>query len=420
MPDKGCEIVVVYGAGASYSSGYKVVIDPTLIHNPGSSPVPPIDPPLNYNFFGQDLVKRVAERFPSIPLFIKHYFRFRDGVNDPACNLGLEEVWSAVDLNHKHVRLRTFDWEALNQQYEHEVGQRWPDLVDTIDDPRAPGRWRATEYKLLGDCGRHLKQICYRIYGKPTLNGLEDRYWKLHHLLTEGGNGHRVEYVTFNYDTCLERSLYTHDARLQYVTDYDIPNVGFLLRDRVHIAKLHGSINWTFTASRVKPVEIPSIRYEERRDDSAFWAVEPQYPAGNNWQVTIQEPLVIPPTWFKNEINDDARAEDRITQLILHQWRVALEMLRRAGLVIVVGYSFPATDFHVQRLFRLAVMSRSNTNPLKLLYCVKADSEEEKRRAEEGVAFLQIARENIRMEFGGFGTLCAEGSLKSHLDALRV
>lgn len=420
MPNRSCEIAVVYGAGASHDSGYKVLIDPTHIHNPGSSPVPPINPPLDCNFFGQDLVKRVAERFPSIPLFIKSYFRFPDGVNDPGCDLGLEEVWSAVDLNHKHIRLRTFDWEAVNQEYAREVAEEWLDIIDTADNPMSPGARGATEYKLLGDCGRHLKQICYRIYGKPSLNSERDHYWELHRLLTAQDVGHRVEYVTFNYDTCLERSLYAHDIRLQYVTDYDVPNVGFLLRDRVHVAKLHGSINWTFNALKVKPVEIPSIRYGQQRDESAFWAVEPQYPTRMNRQARIREPLIIPPTWFKNEINDDARAEERITQLILHQWRVALDMLRRADLVIVVGYSFPPTDFHVQRLFRLAVMSRSNTNPLKFLYCIKANNEEEERRAEERVSFLKIDRENVRVEFNGFGNLCLEENLKNHLQALRL
>ena len=93
------EIAVVYGAGASHDSGYQMRIDRDYICNSSSSFS--IFPPLDRNFFEQDIIKRMTEKFPSIRFFVEQYFSILDGTNSADCHLGLEEVWSAVGLNHK-------------------------------------------------------------------------------------------------------------------------------------------------------------------------------------------------------------------------------------------------------------------------------------------------------------------------------
>lgn len=404
------EVAVVYGAGASHDSGYQMRIDREYICNASSSLS--ISPPLDRDFFGQETIKRMTEQFPSIRFFVEQYFTIPDGTNNLDCRLGLEEVWSAVDLNLRHIILGTYGWENAGQGYLKLVRRENLDWVDMEDNPTAPGDKKPTKRKFLGDCGRDLKRLCHRVYGQPELhpgsqNG-QDRYAQLHSLLR--GMGYKVEYVTFNYDTCLERSLHAANVAFHYVTDYGIPNAGFVQAD-VHIAKLHGSLNWTWNDSSVKPLRVPSSPYM----DGDFWAIKPQYPSRSTPEPAIEEPLIIPPTWFKNEINDDSRAENRVTQLILHQWRVALEVLRRADLVIVVGYSFPITDFHVQRLLRLALMSRANTGPLKLLYCSKTSSVEEAKRP---LSFLNIGHDNLMVEVNGFSAVCQQQCLQDHFGAL--
>lgn len=401
------EIAVVYGAGASHDSGYQMRIDREYIRNASSSVS--ISPPLDRNFFGQDTIKRMTEQFQSIRFFVEQYFAIPYGTNNTDCRLGLEEVWSAVDLNRRHLTLGTYDWENSSQEYLKLVRRGDLDWVDMEDNPTAPGDKKPTKRKFLGDCGRDLKRLCHRVYGQPELQiGSQDRYAQLHSLLR--GMGYKVEYVTFNYDTCLEKSLHAANVAFHYVTDYGIPNAGFVQAD-VHVAKLHGSLNWTWNDSSVKPMRVPSSPYM----DGDFWAIKPRYPSRSTLEAAIEEPLIIAPTWFKNEINDDSRVEDRVTQLILHQWRVALEVLRRADLVIVVGYSFPVTDFHVQRLFRLALMSRANADPLKLLYCCGADDKEEAKRP---LAFLNIGDDKLMVEINGFSALCQQACLQGHFRAL--
>ena len=199
---------------------------------------------------------------------------------------------------------------------------------------------------------------------------------------------------------------------IQYVTDYGIPNVGFIQKG-IHVAKLHGSLNWKLSKSLVKPLAVPTIPYL----DGDFWAEEPKYPNRFQPDVEVTEPLIIPPTWFKNEINDDSRAENRVTQLVLHQWRVALEILRRADLIIVVGYSLPVTDFHVQRLFRLTLMGRANTDSLRLLYCTKAGNGDE---AKQRLSFLRIGGDKLLVESGGFSILCQQNCLQEHFKMLGI
>ena len=402
------EVAVVYGAGASHDSGYQMRIDREYICNADSSLS--ISPPLDRDFFGQDTIKRMTEQFRSIRFFVEQYFAIPYGTNNPDCRLGPEEVWSAVDLNLRHITLGTYDWENASQDYLKKlVSPEDLDWVDTENNPTAPGDKKPTKRKFLGDCGRDLKRLCHRVYGQPELQpGSQDRYAQLHSLLRE--MGYKVEYVTFNYDTCLERSLHAANGAFHYVTDYGIPNAGFVQAD-VHIAKLHGSLNWTWNDSLVQPMRVPPSPYM----DGNFWAIKPQYPSRSTPEAAIEEPLIIPPTWFKNEINDDSRVGNRVTQLILHQWRVALEVLRRADLIIVVGYSFPSTDFHVQRLFRLALMSRANTGPLKMLYCSKDDKEE---KGKARLSFLNVGRDNLIVEINGFAALCQQACLQQHFTAL--
>ncbi len=403
------EVAVVYGAGATHDSGYQMRIEREYICNGVSTLLMP--PPLGRDFFGQDTIKRMTEQFQSIRYFVERYFAIPSGTNNPDCRLGLEEVWSAVDLNLRHITLGTYDWEDASKGYLQLVRSEDLDWVDTEHDPFAPGVRKPTKRKFLGDCERGLKRLCHRVYGQPELEaGLQqgpDRYAQLHSLLR--GMGYKIKYVTFNYDTCLEKSLHAAGVPFHYVTDYGIPNAGFLQAD-VHIAKLHGSLNWTWNDSPVKPVCVPSPYM-----DGALRTIKPQYPSRSTPEAAIEEPLIIPPTWFKNEINDDSRVGNRVTQLILHQWRVALEVLRWADLVIVIGYSFPSTDFHVQRLFRLARMSRANDGPLKVLYCSKAATEAEARTR---LSFLNVGNGNLMVEANGFAAMCQQECLQQRFQGL--
>ena len=73
------------------------------------------------------------------------------------------------------------------------------------------------------------------------------------------------------------------------------------------------------------------------------------------------DPIIIPPLLYKNY--DEAPLRDI--------WTDALETLRECRLLVVVGYSFPPTDFRSKRLFREAF---ANTHHLEHLVVVNPDA----------------------------------------------
>ncbi len=128
------------------------------------------------------------------------------------------------------------------------------------------------------------------------------------------------------------------------------------------VFKLHGSIDWlTYTQRRVIPPDIerdaPASPPEgitlERHVN--YWMGEP--PNRDGWYM---DPIIIPP-----QVNKDFQAHPFPTV-----WQLALQTLRDCETLVVVGYSFPATDFRTKRLFLEAFSDHS----LRSLVVVNPDS----------------------------------------------
>jgi hypothetical protein len=108
------------------------------------------------------------------------------------------------------------------------------------------------------------------------------------------------------------------------------------------VLKLHGSINWlTYTGAREYPsfgsdagATPPSGVVLESRPN--FWLGGS--PTRNGW---LMEPAVVPPQLFKQFHNHPFPL----------LWQHALSTLRECQQLVVVGYSFPPTDFRTRRLF---------------------------------------------------------------------
>jgi hypothetical protein len=128
------------------------------------------------------------------------------------------------------------------------------------------------------------------------------------------------------------------------------------------IVKLHGSLSW----AEIRNGAIYKIIYNAF-PYSKESQVEPNYEGDKNWR----QPAIIPPTIMKQEINDDSRLEHDLTKTILQQWRSAITLLTEADLIIIVGYSFPLADHHVDRLFRISnlIKKRNTGNSPIVLYC---------------------------------------------------
>ncbi len=128
------------------------------------------------------------------------------------------------------------------------------------------------------------------------------------------------------------------------------------------VLKLHGSIDWlTYTPRRMVPPEMepqapaapPGGIVLERHVN--YWMGEP--PNRDHWYM---EPIIVPP-----QVNKDFQTHPFPTV-----WKLALECLRECETLVVIGYSFPATDFRTKRLFLEAFSDHS----LRSLVVVNPDS----------------------------------------------
>jgi hypothetical protein len=221
-------------------------------------------------------------------------------------------------------------------------------------------------------------------------------YRALWHLLLTKYQLNLPAIVTFNYDLVLERALWQRYHRLLEQTP-DLPVVGLRyhhsgnlgfglgkepheycfetfprlfqskrgerpvladLRDttcEVSYLKLHGSLNW--------PSSEPDPAGGER----------PAHPAQ-----AVENPIILPPVF--NKMNTLKTAD---------VWTKALEILRRAKNLIIVGYSLPRTDIYMQYFLKAAIGPNSNLNRIFVFDPVlfKDDSEATELRSRYSACF---------------------------------
>jgi len=144
--------------------------------------------------------------------------------------------------------------------------------------------------------------------------------------------------ITFNYDLVCEQALQRLGVEANYHLKPD-PIVDWELATRtVDILKLHGSANWGICTKCKRQI-----------------AILPKKFAGDPWgfgtltcpacEVNAYQPLMIPPSWDKSEYKD----------IISGVWKKALEELREATRICIIGYSLPEVDAFFQYLLTLAL-----------------------------------------------------------------
>lgn len=337
-------IVVVYGSGASHASGYKITVNKKCIN-----------PPTDKNFF-KDIdnisLNFLENEYPAL-------WRFKDIYFTSNSNLGMEEVWTALDLNSKHIKLASYNWTKETSYYIDKIKilNKKMDIASpsnklVMDHP--PENF--SKYKFLGDCGRQFRQLIYDIYSPYKISNNDTNYFRLlDQFLRNKSNLRFIGYITFNYDCYLEDALTLENKQFKYIDrnsytedeDYSSIPKG-LLHGGIPIVKLHGSLNWK------EKLKGEFYKIDFHLPYSKETQIRPKYVDDYNWD----QPAIIPPTIFKQEINDDSRIEHNLTQTILQQWRTAITMLEWADKIIFVGYSFPISDFHSKRIFQIANMIR--------------------------------------------------------------
>lgn len=204
---------------------------------------------------------------------------------------------------------------------------------------------------------RHLLEI--------AINGVLQGRRALHHqtrlarwIVREASRSsrHRVGVVTMNYDTLLEQKLYRMFGRgtawVPSTIDFGIPwrDPGDRLWLRPHDAplavfKLHGSLNWL----RCEVCGYIYINPQKRVSTVGFWRKRSR--AGHNVCVCeglLRTIMVVP-----------SAVRDVRDPNLLSVWQAALEEIRRADRLIVVGYSMPSEDTLIRSLLLRAQAARA-------------------------------------------------------------
>jgi hypothetical protein len=174
-------------------------------------------------------------------------------------------------------------------------------------------------------------------------------------------------FITFNYDTVLEDALYSLKTDFSYClgkqkVNYDSSALCSKNNsDVIQVLKLHGSINWARETTSGRDLKVFG-HYEDARKIGGI-------------------PELLPPTWKKILENQLANV-----------WDSAVEALKYATRVIIIGFSIPPTDMHFKYL--MAAGLQQNVS-LRQIYFINPKAEELKVQAEKILREKYISSKKI-------------------------
>ncbi len=156
--------------------------------------------------------------------------------------------------------------------------------------------------------------------------------------------GYEDTILTFNYDLVIERAMRAiprisdkdFGAWLYAVTVAQRPN-GW---SAPWLLKLHGSFSWDYPTGERQPFPVRLGSWDELDEVPGF----------RRFKNTGTEYPIFLPFWDKRIERDPW----------VKIWRNAYSRLKKAGSLIVWGYSLPSTDLKALQLFRLASLSDIN------------------------------------------------------------
>jgi NAD-dependent SIR2 family protein deacetylase len=158
--------------------------------------------------------------------------------------------------------------------------------------------------------------------------------------------------ITFNYDLLLDAAL----RRLGVAPDYHLPSEAVSAEEQqslgstCSVLKLHGSTNWGICSGCRRQVLVLGEKVTaspvEFRPKSCPACRTPTF-----------QPMLIPPSWDKSEYRDIMRPI----------WAKAVEELKLASRICIIGYSMPRADSFFKYLITLALAENHNLYRLILV-----------------------------------------------------
>jgi len=199
--------------------------------------------------------------------------------------------------------------------------------------------------------------------------------------------------ITFNYDVMFDFALLTKSAVPDYCLSSDAERSKFFIevdgfeKRKLKVHKLHGSTNWGICAE----IQRKETKNELHRNIQTIplnfsGTVRPQFTHGQKYEFNIVteimqkitcpycqtksslEPFIIPPTWSK-------RIENPQLAMV---WASAVEEIKKAFQIIVIGYSMPQTDTFFQYLLTLGLVSNSELNRIVVVNVDRKDNFKER------------------------------------------
>jgi len=362
---------------------------------------------MDKNFFNTEIITKLLARddYYALNFFREILFPLKE-------DLSLEECWTAVSINLKQCRLGTYKWIDEYEKYRQiSYGTSYPyselEATDvSFGSSGNLGHMSGLVYstrKVLSDCERDLKRLIYNCFSTISLqNDICSNYESMHNIIPQNTGVNFLGYITFNYDLLLEDSLKKLGKQYHYLgVNIDIFDRYYMnCRPSILILKLHGSLNWELVSGD------EDIIFKEK-------SVKPEYPENSITANHYTEPGIVPPTILKEEINSEYNESNPLKRLLINQWKYAIQLLSKADKVIIVGYSFPETDYHVHRIFQIANMIRrsNGTENQKILYCIGNHTNKELKRLSN---ITQVKTEDIKI-YEGFSKLINSRILKEYL-----
>jgi NAD-dependent SIR2 family protein deacetylase len=147
--------------------------------------------------------------------------------------------------------------------------------------------------------------------------------------------------ITLNYDCLLDDCLTKIGVQPDYgLQDPELPKEFKQCGYEIPVLKLHGSANW-FRCNSGRCVGKVVIAGGTPAKRLEYFYGQHCPHCGQN----VAEPVIVPPTWAKGGQSEVLRPV----------WSKALEALREAGRIFIIGYSMPSTDQFFRYMLALAL-----------------------------------------------------------------
>ena len=331
--NKKKEVILFLGSGATAGSG--------MVKNGKSLPT-------DQNFFAEQngvygIIKDWQKKYPALKLC-------RDEI--PEIKLpSLYQTWNHLFIFRGLARANLCDDKNLIQKFEELKNHTWPDDY----------KWRAEHYEHQFEAIRlgwsklyYLAELAIwdlRVLIKDLYSDLKNSngaFKTLKEKLNEDLN--RSIVVNLNYDTTFDDYIENGFSPLQ---EREL----FCEKLDKKIIRPHGSLKWTSKCgfSLTKKDWIPP--WDETFEDTHLRDQGYQR-TSNTEELIFHQSLIVPSTYFKEEIIGNSTMPGLASQLLWNQWRHMEMALEQAEEIIFYGTSLASGDDHLCFLIRNNVKSK--------------------------------------------------------------